>query len=40
MDHMPTPLHARLYDAFAIDLLYRHDINQVTIHATITPATP
>jgi site-specific DNA recombinase len=37
---MPARLHARLYDAFGIELLYRHDINQVTIHATITTATP
>jgi hypothetical protein len=40
MAHMPTRLHAQLYDALGIELLYRHDLNQVTIYATITPSTP
>jgi hypothetical protein len=40
MAHLPARLHAHLYDAFGIEILYRHDPRQVTIHATITTATP
>ena len=40
MTHLPARLHAQLYDAFGIEILYRHDSRQVTIHATITTATP
>ena len=40
MAHLPARLYAQLYDAFGIEILYRHDSRQVTIHATITTATP
>jgi hypothetical protein len=40
MAHLPARLHARLYDAVGIEILYRHDSRQVTIHATLTTATP
>jgi len=29
-----------MYDAFGIELLYRHDLNQVTTHAAITTSAP
>lgn len=34
------PLSCILYDAFGIQVLYRHHLNQVTIYATITDTTP
>jgi hypothetical protein len=40
MTRLPTRLHAQLYDAFGIELLYRHDPRQVTIHATLIASTP
>ena len=40
MAHLPARLYAQLYDAFGIEIPYRHDSRQVTIHATITAATP
>jgi len=40
MAHLPGRLYAQLYDAFGIEILYRHDSRQVTIHATITAAAP
>jgi hypothetical protein len=40
MAHLPARLHAQLYDAFGIEILYRHDSRQVTIHAVITTSTP
>jgi hypothetical protein len=40
MAHLPARLHAQLYDAFGIEILYPHDSRQVTIHAVITTATP
>jgi len=40
LDHAPARLQAQLYDAFSIQVLYRHHINQVSIHATITDTTP
>lgn len=40
MAHLPTRLHAQLHEAFGIEILYRHDSRQVTIHATITTTTP
>lgn len=39
-DQIPDHLMAALYQAFDIQLLYRHDQQQVTIWATITDATP
>jgi hypothetical protein len=40
MNLMPARLHARLHDVLAIEILYRHDLHQVTIHATLTTSTP
>jgi hypothetical protein len=37
---LATPrLASQLYQAFDLQLLYRPDMHQVTIHAVITPAT-
>jgi site-specific DNA recombinase len=40
MAALPTGLYRQLYDAFGIELLYHHDLRQVTIHAAITTSTP
>ena len=40
MDRLPARLYVLLYDAFGIELLYRHDKRQITIHAAITTAPP
>ncbi|HUY44140.1 MAG TPA: recombinase family protein [Streptosporangiaceae bacterium] len=37
---MPRKLRRRLYQAFDLNLIYKHDTNQVTIRATITDSTP
>ena len=39
-DDTPIALEQRLYDAFSIELLYKHGMHQVTIFATITDSTP
>ena len=36
----PDRIKEAIYAAFDIHALYRHDQHQVTIEATITPATP
>jgi len=36
----PARLRQQLYDAFGIQMLYKHDMRQVTIWATITETTP
>ncbi|HVB45185.1 MAG TPA: recombinase family protein [Streptosporangiaceae bacterium] len=40
LDQAPGRLQQQLYDAFGIQVLYRHHLNQVTIYATITDTTP
>ena len=40
MTHAPDRVYSLLYEAFGIELLYRHDLRQVTIHAAITISTP
>jgi hypothetical protein len=40
MTHLPTRWHAQLHDAFGMEIRYRHDPRQVTIHATLITATP
>ena len=40
MTHLPTRWHAQLHDAFGMEIRYRHDPRQVTIHATLIIATP
>jgi site-specific DNA recombinase len=40
MTDLPARLYAQLYDAFSVELLYRHDHGQVTIHAALTISTP
>ena len=37
---MPASLQARLFAAFGLELIYNKQDHQVTIYATITPATP
>ena len=36
----PEHIQAALYQAFDIQALYKHDMNQVTLFATITTSTP
>jgi site-specific DNA recombinase len=36
----PARLQQQLYDAFSLQILYKHDMNQITIYATITDTTP
>lgn len=40
MTHRPPRLYAQLYDAFKVELLYRHDQGQVTSHAALPSSTP
>lgn len=40
MAHLPARLYRQMYDAFGIELLYRHDLNQVTIHPASSSGTP
>jgi len=40
LNQAPARLRHQLYDAFGIELLYRHDMHQVTIYATVTATTP
>ena len=40
MEYLSPGQYRLVYDAFGIELLYRHDLNQVTIHAAITTSTP
>ena len=40
MTHLPTRWHAQLHDALGMEIRYRHDPRQVTIHATRITATP
>jgi site-specific DNA recombinase len=40
LHHTPQRLQTQLYQAFDLQMLYNKDMHQVTIHATITPATP
>ena len=37
---LPPKLRSRLYQAFDLQLLYKHDTHQVTIRTTITTSTP
>jgi hypothetical protein len=37
---LPASIHARLFAAFGLELIYNKHDHQVTIYATITPATP
>jgi len=39
-DDAPLAFEQRLYDAFSIELLYKHGMHQVTLFATITDSTP
>jgi hypothetical protein len=40
LSRLPERIQAALYQAFDIQLLYRKDMHQVTIWATITESTP
>ena len=40
LTHAPAALTERLLDAFDVQAIYNRDKNQVTIHATLTDATP
>jgi hypothetical protein len=40
MATLPASLQAQVYEAFGMELLYSHDVRQVTIHAAITTSTP
>jgi site-specific DNA recombinase len=40
LNQAPPRLQQQLCQAFGLELLYRHDMHQVTIHATITDTTP
>lgn len=40
MADLSPRLYAQSYDALGIELLYRHDQHQVTIHATLTTPPP
>jgi hypothetical protein len=37
---IPASIQARLFAAFGLELIYNKQDHQVTIYATITPATP
>jgi hypothetical protein len=37
---LPAAIQARLFAAFGLELIYNKQDHQVSIHATITPATP
>jgi hypothetical protein len=37
---LPAAIQARLFAAFGLELIYNKQDHQVTIYATITPATP
>jgi len=40
LPRLPASIQARLFAAFGLELIYNKDDHQVTIYATITPATP